>query len=52
MFGILIAHVEKVYGPDSLELSNVYFSTADYFDFLNQSNKALACFLKAGKLRK
>lgn len=52
MFGILIAHIEKVYGSDSLELSNVYFSTANYLNFLNQNNKALACFLKAGKLRK
>lgn len=52
MFEILLAHIEKVYGSDSLELSNVYFYTANYLNFLNQSTKALACFLKSAKLRK
>lgn len=52
MFEILISHIEIVYGKDSLELSNVYFYTANYLNFLNQSNKALACFLKAAKMRK
>lgn len=52
MFSILIAHFEKVYGIDSLQLSNVYFYTANYLNFLNQNTKALACFLKAAKMRK
>lgn len=52
MFEILISHTEKVYGPDSLELSNIYFYTANYLNFLNQPTKALACFLKCGKLRR
>lgn len=52
MFEILIMHTEKVYGPDSLELSNVYFYTANYLNFLNQGTKALACFLKCAKIRK
>lgn len=52
MFEILIDHIEKVYGSESLELSNVYFYTANYLKFLNQQTKALACFLKAAKLRK
>ena len=30
----------------------MYFYTANYLRFLNQNSKALACFLKAGKLRK
>ena len=41
-----------VYGSESLELSNVYFYTANYLRFLNQNTKALACFLKAAKLRR
>ena len=52
MFEILISHTEKVYGSDSLELSNIYFYTANYLNFLNQPGKALACFLKCAKLRK
>lgn len=52
MFQILISHFEKVYGVDSLQLSNVYFYTANYLNFLNQTTKSLACFLKAAKLRK
>lgn len=52
MFEILIAHTEKVYGADSLELSNIYFYTANYLNFLNQGSKALACFLKCAKLRR
>ncbi len=52
MVEILMNHIEKVYGPESLELSNVYFYNANYLNFLNQPNKALACFLKAAKLRK
>jgi tetratricopeptide (TPR) repeat protein len=30
----------------------VYFYTANYLHFLNQNNKALACYLKSGKMRK
>lgn len=52
MFEILISHTEKVYGSDSLELSNTYFYTANYLNFLNQPTKALACFLKCAKLRR
>ncbi len=52
MLEVLIWHIEKVYGSDSLELSNVYFYTANYLNFLNQYNKSLACFLKAAKMRK
>jgi hypothetical protein len=52
MFEILISHTEKVYGADSLELSNIYFYTANYLNFLNQPGKALACFLKCAKLRR
>ena len=48
---ILINHIEKIYGSHSLELSTVYFYTANYLNFLNQPNKAFACFLKAAKLR-
>ncbi len=48
---ILINHIEVVYGHDSYELSTIYFHTGNYLNFLNQSNKALACFLKAAKLR-
>lgn len=29
----------------------MYFYAANYLNFLNQPNKALACFLKAAKLR-
>lgn len=52
IFEILINHIEKVYGGDSLELSNLYFYVGNYLTFLTQPNKALACFLKAGKMRK
>lgn len=45
-------HFEKVYGSDSLELSNIYFYTANYLYFLKKPTKALACFLKCAKLRK
>jgi tetratricopeptide (TPR) repeat protein len=52
MFEILISHTEKIYGIDSLELSNCYFYTANYLNFLIQNTKALACFLKCAKIRK
>ncbi len=48
---ILINHMEVIYGANSLELSNMYFYTANYLSFLNQPNKSFACFLKAAKLR-
>lgn len=51
IFEILINHIEAIYGPQSLELSNAYFYCANYLNFLNQPNKAFACFLKAAKLR-
>lgn len=49
---ILLAHCEKFYGPDSLEVSNIYFELGHYYNFMNQSRKAIACFLVAAKLRK
>ena len=52
MFEILITHIDRIYGSDSMELSNAYFYTANYLNFLNQGTKALACFLKAAKIRK
>jgi len=48
---ILINHIEVIYGSNSLETSNIYFYCANYLNFLNQPNKAFACFLKAAKLR-
>lgn len=48
---ILINHIEVIYGSNSLELSNIYFYCANYLNFLNQPNKAFACFLKSAKLR-
>jgi tetratricopeptide (TPR) repeat protein len=48
---ILINHIEAIYGSNSLESSNIYFYCANYLNFLNQPNKAFACFLKAAKLR-
>lgn len=48
---ILLKHCVKFYGEDSLEVSNIYFYLGHYLYFMNQRNKALACFLVAARIR-
>lgn len=40
-----------VFGPESYELSNAYFSIGNYYREIHENTKAIACFVKAATIR-
>jgi tetratricopeptide (TPR) repeat protein len=50
-YQIYTNHIELVFGPESLELSNVYFCVGNYYKEISEVTKSIACFVKAATIR-